>query len=517
MPTPPSLGDDRGRARIPRTAVRLVAAFACVLALFGGALAVTLDTLDRIAQAEGELSRLEEAKHACHLATAALRGQYIEQTRIALAGAQASEPAYEAAVAEARHTSEVLLAALSSDPRRALAERIDRLSRDLDGRFRALLARSAPQARWAALEAEALPILVQAVALHDELHVELSRERNRAFDHAEALRSRARRVEIAFFVSAIVAAAAVAYLLGRSILRPVARLAAGATRMAGGDLSARIDLDGSDEFAALGDTLNRMATDLARHQEELIRSQRLAAVGQIAAGVAHEINNPLGVILGYLKLIKKEIASGTAAPAGLEAELTIVEDEARQCQRIVEGLLDLARPARLEAQPVDLAALAAEVLERIGETGKLEGLAVEPPRATAGAGGDATEVEGDERKLRQVVGNLVHNAAEATARGGTIAIEVSPERDGVTLVVADGGPGVPEHDRARVFDPFFSTKPRGTGLGLAVSLAIVEAHGGTIRLEPGRERGTRAVVWLPRRPPAATTGRSSPGPPRIAP
>src|SRR5919106_918194 len=183
----------------------------------------------------------------------------------------------------------------------------------------------------------------------------------------------------------------------RSILGRISRLRAGAMEIAKGNLATRIDILGRDEFAELATSFNHMAGELARHQRQLMRSQRLATLGHVAAGVAHEINNPLGVILGYAKLLR----AGAQTESDTTEGLRIIEDEAHQCQRIVEGLLTLARTPKLHLSEVDLAELAGEAIERLKETGKLDGLRVETASSNT-----SVHAWGDEAKLRQVIANV---------------------------------------------------------------------------------------------------------------
>ncbi|HET7500975.1 MAG TPA: ATP-binding protein [Kofleriaceae bacterium] len=231
-----------------------------------------------------------------------------------------------------------------------------------------------------------------------------------------------------------------------------------------------------------------MAASLAREQAALVRSQKLASIGQVAAGVAHELNNPLSVILGYAKLLR-------AVPGPHADDAAIIESEARQCQRIVSELLDLARPHRLDVQPVDLATLAREAVDRLDDAGalhdrKVEVIAHAPVVVAADAG-----------RIRQVIANVVVNAVQATAPNGKITIDARSEPDAATLTIADDGPGIPADVLAQVFDPFVTTKAQGTGLGLAIAHAIVDAHGGRIWIASSAEAGTRVSLQLPASPP----------------
>jgi signal transduction histidine kinase len=223
----------------------------------------------------------------------------------------------------------------------------------------------------------------------------------------------------------------------------------------------------------------------------LVQSEKLASLGRLAAGVAHELNNPLGVILGYVRLL------GRKAEGELRDELRIVEDEAQRCQFIVEGLLELARPIRVDDAVVDLRALCLETVDRLEESGAAEGVefVVE---------GEA-KTRGTEHRLRQVVLNLASNGARAAGPGGTVRLLLD-DTDGVaSLRIRDTGPGVPVDLRGRLFEPFFTTRAEGTGLGLAVSRAIARAHGGDLALEDTAPPGATFSLHLPR----ATQGSPS--------
>jgi signal transduction histidine kinase len=227
-----------------------------------------------------------------------------------------------------------------------------------------------------------------------------------------------------------------------------------------------------------------------RTAEQLLRqTEKMATLGTLAAGVAHELNNPLSVILGYAKLLR-------AVPGPHADDVAIIESEARQCQRIVSELLDLARPHRLDVQPVDLATLAREAVDRLDDAGALHGRKVE---VIANA---PVVVPADAGRIRQVIANVVVNAAQATAPNGKITIDARSEPDAAILTIADDGQGIPADVLAQVFDPFVTTKAHGTGLGLAIAHAIVDAHGGRIWIASSTETGTRVSLQLPASPSA---------------
>lgn len=283
---------------------------------------------------------------------------------------------------------------------------------------------------------------------------------------------------------ALLFAVAMAVYIGRSVARPLSRLEAGAARLGSGDLNTHIQIDSQDEFGHLAQQFNAMTAALKEHQEKLVQSEKLAAIGRLAAGIAHEINNPLGVILGYVRLMKRK--------ADLEhrEDLGVIEEEAVRCQVIVEGLLDLARPWRQSQSQVDLRDLAEEVVTRVQESQQLGGIRFEIQ-------GQA-RIEGNEHALRQVLLNLVKNAAEAASPVGWVHIQLTATPSGpVEIAIADSGEGLSPEAHTHLFEAFFTTKPHGTGLGLAVSQAIIQAHGGNIEADSAPEGGALFRLQFP--------------------
>ena len=273
---------------------------------------------------------------------------------------------------------------------------------------------------------------------------------------------------------------------------PVARLQAGAARLAGGDLDTRIEIDTPDEFGALARQFNAMTQALKENQARLVETGKLAGIGRLAAGVAHEINNPLGVILGYTRLLRKR------ADPSVTEDLQIIEEETLRCQEIVEGLLDLSRPFNLAPEPVDLRELCDDVVARLADSRQLGGVEVKVDGAASASG--------QPLRLRQVVFNLIKNAVEASgsgarARGVPVKLGPGPEPASVEVAVADSGPGIKPEASGRLFEPFFTTKPAGTGLGLAVSRAIARAHGGDILAGASALGGALFTLRLPSSPP----------------
>jgi signal transduction histidine kinase len=470
------------------TTWRLALAFGAVLALFGMALLVTLGALARITDAEGEVSRLDHAKHAGHMAAAQVREQYIHQAHTLLAFDRSHMGNYDEAVTKTEHAARHLGAIVDTDEDRAAAGEIARLAHQSDALFRAEVLPAIDRGDRATVTrlGDRLEAVVDCVVgLNEALNARLEARSEAARQRAISLQRSARTATLACFALAIALAGIVGFWLARSILGPVQALRGGVRRVADGDLSARLEVARKDEFGELAAAFNQMAASLAHKQEQLVRSQKLASIGQVAAGVAHEINNPLGVILGYAKLLRRQATGETAE------ELRLIEEEAVQCQRIVAGLLDLARPQVLRRERFDLAELAREAVARLDDGGKLA------ERAVDTSGLAATTVSGDGGKLRQVIANLIVNAAEASPAGGRIAVTCGVDGGEPTLVVRDDGAGIQPDIVARIFDPFFTTKRGGTGLGLAITQAIVDAHGGRLEVDSRPGHGTTVRVRLP--------------------
>ena len=457
---------------------RLGGALVAIMLVFGAAVVSTRIALRRIADAEEQVVAYDRRKHASQALAAEVREQALHQAHV-MFELESEGGDVETA---ARHTREAAaeLVALAARDDRVRVERIVELAAKVERIFRD---RGMDPTRRGAVAREVATIVDEVVRLTDELDVVFTSRSNAAVTRAAEVRGQATTIMLLCFSLAFAIAAIVGTLLARSIVRPVAALWAGARRVGSGDLSARVVVRGKDELAQLAASFNQMTTDLEVKQAALVRTQKLAAIGQLAAGVAHEINNPLSVILGYAKLMRRapELAS--------REELVAIEDEARQCQRIVQELLDLARPGQLELAEVDLGELIRGEVARLTDGGVLDGRTIATPTQQLVA-------SVDEDRLRQVISNLVVNAAQA-APDGTITIELARTGSEITISIRDTGTGMPADVLARAFEPFVTTKRRGTGLGLAIAQAIADAHGGRIEIESEPDRGTCARVMLP--------------------
>lgn len=272
------------------------------------------------------------------------------------------------------------------------------------------------------------------------------------------------------------------------LVEPVRVLERGMKVMSTGDLAHRIALPGTDELARLAGGINEMAASLAQIQEKLLASERFALLGELGAYVAHNIRNPLASI--------RASAQGELVELDVDdPRRDVFEDIVRACDRLaawVDDLLRSASPVVLErrAGRVDeVVARCAELARpQLAQAGVEVALSLEPTDA----------VPFDEAKLEQVVSAVLANAIEASPPHGRVAMSVVPEPEAIVVRVQDEGAGIPSARRARLFTPFSSTKPSGTGIGLWLSQKIVDAHGGSISLsDAGPVRGTTVEIRLP--------------------
>ena len=234
--------------------------------------------------------------------------------------------------------------------------------------------------------------------------------------------------------------------------------------------------------------LERANKDLEESFQRAKRADRLAAVGQLAAGLAHEIRHPLASIEGAVNVL-----ANPDSPDDLQSEFRgIIKKECRRLGGLVTELLDFARPRETRLRRLDVAAIVDDVvrLARSSPATSKVRIETELPRSLPA-------VECDEEQIKQVLLNLVMNAAQAMPDGGRIDVSASQQGGSVDLIVADDGPGIAEEMRARIFDPFFTTRESGTGLGLAVVQQIVSQHGGQIEVEQNGAKGARFVVRIP--------------------
>lgn len=313
----------------------------------------------------------------------------------------------------------------------------------------------------------------------------------RSLDEAQAPARKMRRELIVFTALALILGLVVARALSRPLVDNLLTLAEAARRFEAGQLdSGELErLPSNDEIGQVAGAMAHMARALKAQQAErelaharalaaekrLARNERLATLGQLAAGLAHELNNPLMVIHGAAD------EASALAPKGAQPWLDRVRREAERCSRLVRELLDYARPRPPHARAFDLALLCRECFEAARTRREATYvLRLDMP---------APQVHGDRDQFQQVLLNLFGNAMDAMSQGGTLSVELSGNRQGWRLSVRDQGPGIPTRSREAIFRPFYTSKPSGTGLGLAIARNLVNGHGGSLRNVPVRGKG----------------------------
>ncbi len=272
------------------------------------------------------------------------------------------------------------------------------------------------------------------------------------------------------------------------LTRSLRDLSQAAEAVSRGELGHRIDVAGEDEVGRVAEAFNSMTHSLERTLDRLATRESLAAVGQFAASLAHEIRNPLTAIRLDLQRVQE------ALPPGFD----LYEDhvhalaEIQRLNETVDSALASARQGASHEEKVDLEEPIRAAARAAAPTFARSGAAV-----TLDLEGPAPTVSGDRGALEQLFLNLLRNAAEAMPVGGDATITWSEEGGDAVVVVSDSGPGLPSELLEKVFEPLFTTRPEGTGLGLTVARRIAAAHGGTLDLESPRTGGVRAVVRLP--------------------
>lgn len=290
-------------------------------------------------------------------------------------------------------------------------------------------------------------------------------------------------------------------LYARRVLRPLSAMTERARAVAGGDLTAQQVVATGDEIGELATTFEGMVAAIKKARAELVRAERLATIGKMAAHISHEVRNPLSSIGLNLELLEEEIVEGGENPEAVQL-LGAIKIEVERLSQVTEQYLAAARRPRLRPERERVAELVRDCHEFVRPELERAGLS-----SRVVADEDLPEVAVDRAQFRQALLNLLRNAQDATPKGGSIVLEVSRDgSDAVSICVDDSGQGVPEDMRAAIFDLLTTTKERGTGLGLAVTRAIVEGHGGSIDCEPRDQGGTRFRMVLP-----AAPSRDDPG------
>lgn len=285
----------------------------------------------------------------------------------------------------------------------------------------------------------------------------------------------------------------------RSVARPVVELAEALTRYGRGDTSVRVQPKGPDEVRTLRDSFNHMAeaSDQARAQRDeaqrlMLHNARLASLGEMAAGIGHEINNPLNNILGVTRLLERNLPGDAEAA---HQDVQMLRREVERASTIVQGVLNFARQTPPTVSRFDCRELVSETVELLDSAAARQGV-----RLTLHTADESGEIEGDRGQLQQVLVNLLLNAVQASSREQEVVVEMTGDEAGVTLRILDRGDGISAELGDQIWDPFVTTKPvgEGSGLGLSIAYGLVQAHNGRLELKNRPSGGAEARLWLPR-------------------
>jgi len=276
-----------------------------------------------------------------------------------------------------------------------------------------------------------------------------------------------------------------------TIGKPLARLHEGTEIVGEGNLDYRVGTTAQDEIGQLSRAFDQMTENLKRTEERLLRSERLAAIGETAAMVGHDLRNPLQGIMGAVYILEKRLGPGMDDKA--RDAIDLIQKEVEDSNRIISDLLDYSKEIKLELGTTTPGLLIKNALGHIGRE-------IPSNIRLLDSAKDEPSMVADSSKMQRVIVNLVNNAIDAMPHGGTLAVSSSTEDGNVEISVADTGTGITEEVMQKLWIPLFTTKQKGMGLGLPICKSIVEAHGGSISVESIPGKGSTFIVMLPTKP-----------------
>ncbi len=313
---------------------------------------------------------------------------------------------------------------------------------------------------------------------------------------------------ILILVDSLVLIAFGSFLLARVVVNPLKRLVGVAQRIREGDVGYRAPIESTNEIGQLATAFNQMVERLAEKQKdlektitklrntqaELVNSEKLASVGRMAAGVAHEIGNPLTSVLGHTDILHKKLKRKRLKDG--EILLDLVErmrKETERINRIIKDLLQFSKPPSAHVEDVEVDQVIQDTLKMVSVQERFQNTDV-----NLALKDNLSPARGNSDQLQQVFFNILINAADAMPAGGSIAVKTKEDKRWVIIVIKDTGMGIPAADLDKICDPFYTTKSpdKGTGLGLSISLKIIDEFGGKMRIESEEGKGSEFVIYL---------------------
>jgi two-component system NtrC family sensor kinase len=298
------------------------------------------------------------------------------------------------------------------------------------------------------------------------------------------------------------------FLLARMVVNPLKRLVGAAQRIREGELDYRAQVESQNEIGQLATAFNQMVTRLAEKQHdlektitklkntqaELVNTEKLASVGRMAAGVAHEIGNPLTSVLGHTEVLHKKLKQKKLKDG--EILLDLVErmrKETERINRIIKDLLQFSKPPSPHIEDVEVNQVVRNSLDMLSVEKRFQDITIDHSLAE-----DLPSARGNSDQLQQVVSNIVINAADAMPNGGSLFVRTTEEKRWVIIAIKDTGIGIPTAELDKICDPFYTTKSpdKGTGLGLSISLKIIDEFGGKLRIESEEGTGSEFFIYL---------------------
>ena len=356
-------------------------------------------------------------------------------------------------------------------------------------------------------------LLEKIMHVANKMRGEIRNKRNMLIDRSQSVITLTIAFAFAFSI-------AISLAVFRGITVPVNSLIKGIQKIASGDFQQRVEVRTRDEIGFLAQAFNNMTEqlhvmnkgkdvllqalkefnedlekkvqaateELRLAQENMVRTETLAAIGTLSAGVSHELSTPLNSILGYTQLIIAETDNGNP----IKDDLRLIEQEAMRCKNILQGLLNFARAPIYEEKLTDINKVIDDTIALVEYQPAMKKIIVKKD-----LDGALAPIYGDPLQLKQVFLNLVLNAMQAMPNGGEMKLKTGNTQNGIEAVISDTGAGISEDEKKKIFQPFYTTKPNGTGLGLSITYGIVKEHGGEINVESSPGQATRFKISLP--------------------